>query len=74
MVSCVCTLASEWSGEALRVGAADLMSMSIMIEERLRDLGSSERDLCNAVYGLSGGLVGVRIEIEGRSKDHERTR
>ena len=50
------------------------MSMSIMIEERLRDLGSSERDLCNAVYGLSGGLVGVRIEIEGRSKDHERTR
>lgn len=74
MGSCSGILVSERSGETLRVGVAVAMSMSIMIDERLRSLGSSARDLRNAVYGLGGGSDGARTEIDGRSKDHERMR
>lgn len=74
MVSCVGALTSERSGETLRVGAGDAMSMSIIIDERLRSLGSSARDLRNVAYGVGGCSVGAGTDIDGRSKDHERTR
>lgn len=74
MGSSVGTLTSERSGETLRVGAVDAMSMSMIIDERLRSLGSSASDLRNAVYGLGGGSNGAMTEIDGRSKDHERMR
>jgi hypothetical protein len=74
MVSCIGTLTSERSGDPLRVEAGDAMSMSIIIDERLRSFGSRVKDLRNVAYGVGGGPVGAETDIDGRSKDHERTR
>ena len=66
------------TGEALRVGGRDKMSMSIMIEDLRRNAGSrgnigreGEGDAINPF-----SAVGERpwTAVEGRANDHERTR
>lgn len=74
MVSCMGTLTSDRLGETLRVEAGDATSMSIIIDGRLRSFGSRAKDLRNVADEVGGGSVGAGIDIDGRSKDHERTR
>jgi hypothetical protein len=75
------------SGEALRVGGSDEMSISIIMDDRLRRAGSSGNidrrvDLgfgdaiflgsyVETAFGASGKS---RAMVDGRSNDHERTR
>lgn len=78
------------SGDAERVAGNENMSMSIFMDERRRRAGSSGNTGLRVIVGLGGsealstsmGLAGAlssercprRSAVDGRSKDHERTR
>lgn len=70
------------SGDALRVGGSDDISMSIMMDERFRSAGSRGNIGRREDLGLDGAVSFVgspfvassRWTVDGRSNDHERTR
>jgi hypothetical protein len=67
------------TGEALRVGGRDKMSISIIIEDLRRKAGSrgNGRDgdgTTMVPLSAVGKPLGLRTAVEGRANDHERTR
>ena len=67
------------TGEALRVGGRDKMSISIIIEDLRRKAGSrgNGRDGDGTIMvplSSVGKPPGLRTAVDGRANDHERTR
>lgn len=68
------------TGEALRVGGRDKMSISIIIEDLRRNAGSRGNDGREGdgdeidPFSVLGERWGPWTAVEGRANDHERTR
>lgn len=64
------------TGEALRVGGRDKMSISIIIEDLRRNAGSRGNNGREGEGDAIDPLVGERpwTAVEGRANDHDRTR
>lgn len=87
MDSSVMVFGALRSGDALLVGGSEEISISIMIDDRLRRAGSSGNIDRREVIGLGGvAFLSWLVEdafdasgksreiVDGRSKDHERTK
>lgn len=68
------------TGETLRVGGRDKMSISIIIEDLRRNAGSrgnngreGDGDAIDP-FSAVGERLGLWTAVEGRANDHERTR
>lgn len=78
MVSICWLLLAGLMGDPMRVGGRDVMSMSIIMLDRLRRAGSRENKGREGIGDTRlsdiDDILDSRIAVEGRGKDHDRTR
>jgi hypothetical protein len=78
MVSICWLLSAGLLGDPMRVGGSDVMSMSIIMLDRLRRAGSrgnkGREGIGDTRLSDIVDILDSRIAMEGRGKDHERTR